>query len=52
MENHERDLRKKKLCKENSIDLIYYIPEEYVSYMSVDDIFFTDELKLFEYLKK
>lgn len=51
MENHERDLRKKKLCKENSIDLIYYIPEEYVLYMSDDDIFFTDDLKLFEYLK-
>lgn len=34
--------KKKKLCLENKINLIYYVPKFFEEYMSEDDIYFTD----------
>ena len=36
----ELDQRKKKLCKENNIHLIYYVPSIFSKYMDNDDIYF------------
>ena len=38
----ERDERKKRLCKENSVKLIYFLEEPNVKYMKEEDTYFTD----------
>ena len=45
------DEKKKKLCKENNIHLIYYVPKIFVKYMEDDDIYFSDVNELIEYIK-
>ena len=47
----ERDKRKKKLCKENNIHLIYYVPSIFSKYMDKDDIYFSDAEELINYIK-
>ena len=47
-----RDLCKKRLCKENDICLIYFTEKRFTKFLKEDDIFFTDEIKLIEYIKK
>ena len=47
----ELDSRKKSLCQEHGIRLIYYLPKEYVSYMAEDDTFFTDSGELIKYIQ-
>jgi rubrerythrin len=48
----ERDNRKKQLCKENGIKLIYYLNEEYNKYMDEGDIWFNDTKSLIKFLKE
>ena len=48
----ERDKRKKQLCEENGVKLIYYLNKEHNEYMNKDDIYFNDVEKLIEYLRK
>ena len=50
-EVQERDARKKRLCKENNVHLIYYVPEIFAEYMKEDDIFFTNTEDLLQYIK-
>ena len=45
------DERKKKLCRDNNIHLIYYLPPVFAEYMSDDDIYFTDVNELVDYIK-
>ena len=47
----ERDRKKKQLCKENNVHLIYYLPAVFAKYMDKDDIFFTNVSDLVEYIK-
>ena len=47
----ERDKKKKKLCKENNVHLIYYVPEIFAEFMDKDDICFTDVNNLIDYIK-
>ena len=47
----ELDQRKKKLCKENDIHLIYYVPLIFSKYMDKDDIYFSDAEELINYIK-
>lgn len=46
----ERDKIKKRLCKENGVNLIYFLNEYFVKYLEEDDIYFTDEKSLLEYI--
>lgn len=46
-----RDERKKQLCKDNNVHLIYYLPPVFAEYMSDDDIYFTDVNELVDYIK-
>lgn len=46
-----RDGRKKQLCKEHNIHLIYFIEKTFIKYLSNTDIFFNEEEKLIEYIK-
>ncbi len=50
-EVQERDRKKKQLCKENNVHLIYYVPEIFAEFMKDDDIFFTDVNNLMDYIK-
>lgn len=50
-EIQERDERKKRLCKENGIHLIYYVPDIFSQYMKEDDIYFTNTDDLIDYIK-
>lgn len=50
-EVQERDLRKKQLCKDNNVHLIYYVPEFFSEYMSDDDIFFSKINDLIDYIQ-
>lgn len=50
-EIQERDAKKKRLCKENDVHLIYYVPEIFAEYMQEDDIYFTNTEDLIEYIK-
>lgn len=50
-EVQERDARKKRLCKENNVHLIYYVPEIFAEYMKEDDVFFTNAEDLLQYIK-
>ena len=45
------DERKKKLCRDNNVHLIYYLPTVFAEYMDKDDIFFTNVNDLVEYIK-
>lgn len=47
----ERDEYKKKLCKENDIQLVYFLPHKYEKYMEQNDVYFTDKDKLLKFLK-
>ena len=47
----ERDERKKRLCKENGVHLIYYVPDIFSQYMKEDDIYFTNTDDLIDYIK-
>lgn len=51
-EVQNRDERKKKLCRNNNVHLIYYLPPVFTEYMSDDDIYFTDVNELVDYIKK
>lgn len=46
----KRDEKKKKLCLENEVHLIYYVPKFFEEYMSKDDIYFTDLNELINYI--
>ena len=48
----ERDEKKKKICKNNNIHLIYYVPSIFSKYMKDDDIYFTDVEDLIKYIKE
>ena len=48
----ERDERKKRLCKENGVHLIYYVPDIFSQYMKEDDIYFTNTDDLLKYIKE
>ena len=50
-EVQNRDERKKKLCRENNVHLIYYLPAVFAEYMSDEDIYFTDVNELVDYIK-
>lgn len=47
----ERDEKKKRLCCEHNVKLIYYVPEYFSNYMKKDDIFFTDVNEMIKYVK-
>lgn len=47
----ERDAYKRDICRENGVKLIYFIPYKYEKYMTFEDIYFTENNKLLEYLK-
>ena len=47
----ERDQRKKRLCKENGVNLIYYLDKRFNSYMEADDIYFNKKEDLLKYLQ-
>ena len=46
-----RDKRKKRLCKENGVELIYFLDKKYNSYMKEDDIYFNKKEDLLKYIK-
>ena len=46
------DVRKKRICTNNNIRLIYYLDKQFIEYMSEDDIYFTNTDDLIEYIKK
>ena len=48
------ELKKKKLCKENNIKLIYYTNKEYLTFIDNNekDVYFTGKEKLKEFLNK
>ena len=49
--SQERDKRKKRLCKENGVELIYFLDKKYNSYMKEDDIYFNKKEDLLKYIK-
>lgn len=49
--NIERDKRKKQLCKENNLQLIYYLNKKYNSYMEEDDIYFNKKEDILKYIQ-
>lgn len=49
-EYKKRDERKKKLCKDNDINLIYFLNEKYVEYLDKDNIYFTNTDDLIKYI--
>lgn len=46
----ERDKRKKRLCKENGVQLIYFLEEKYNSYLEPDDLYFNRKEDLLDFL--
>lgn len=46
-----RDKRKKRLCKENGVNLIYYLDKRFNSYMEEDDIYFNKKEDLLKYIQ-
>lgn len=50
--NIERDKRKKQLCKENNLQLIYFLDKKYNSYMNEEDIYFNKKEDLLNFLQK
>lgn len=49
--NQERDIRKKQLCRENGVGLIYYLNEHFAKYMQDDDVYFTNTNDLISYIQ-
>ena len=47
----ERDQHKKRLCKENGVNLIYYLDKRFNSYMEEDDIYFNKKEDLLKYIQ-
>lgn len=47
----ERDKRKKRLCKENGVELVYFLDKKYNSYMEEDDIYFNKKEDLLKYIQ-
>lgn len=47
----ERDIRKKRLCEENGIQLIYFLDKKFEKYMNKDNIYFTNIDELIEFVK-
>lgn len=47
----ERDERKKRLCKENGVNLIYVLDESNAKFMEPDDTYFTDVKSMAKYLQ-
>lgn len=47
-----RDKVKKQLCKEHNIKLIYYLSDYFVKYLVDDDVYFTSEDDLINFIKK
>lgn len=50
-EQQERDNRKKQLCQEKGIELIYFLDKEYNSFMTETDIYFNKFENLLNYIK-
>lgn len=50
--NIERDKRKKNLCKENGVRLVYFLEERDTKYMKQDDIYFTKTEDLLKYINE
>lgn len=48
----ELDEKKKKICKDNNIHLIYYVPSIFSKYMKDGDIYFTNINDLIKYIKE
>ena len=49
-ERVERDSRKRELCKENGIELIYFTEQKFKKYETSGNLVFTDVNKLIEYI--
>lgn len=49
-DNIERDKKKKRLCKENGVQLIYFLEEKYNSYLEPDDLYFNRKEDLLDFL--
>lgn len=49
-ERVERDSRKRQLCKENGIELIYFLEPKFEKYETSGNLYFTDIDKLIEYI--
>ena len=49
--SQERDERKKRLCRENNVELIYFLDKKYNSYMEEDDIYFNKKEDLLKYIQ-
>lgn len=47
----ERDKRKKKLCKENNLQLVYFLDKKYNSYMEDGDTYFNKKEDLLNFLR-
>lgn len=50
--NIERDERKKLLCKEHGVHLVYFLDEKNVKYLNQNDVFFTKIEDLLEYINE
>lgn len=48
----ENDERKKRICQENGVKLIYYLDKEYNKYMKEDDIYFNNVEDLITYINQ
>lgn len=48
--NIGRDIKKKKLCFENNIKLVYFLDEKNAKYLNEDDIYFTNVEELINYI--
>jgi hypothetical protein len=44
------DVKKKQLCKDNGVKLLYYLDKEYNKFMNEDDIYFNDVNEMAEYV--
>ena len=44
-------MRKKTLCSENGVKLIYFTEKKFVEYMNEGDVYFTDVNELIKYIK-
>jgi hypothetical protein len=50
MERKERDMRKRRLCKENGIELIYFLEGRFLKYANGENKYFTDIKDLLDYI--
>ena len=49
-DNIERDKKKKRLCKDNGVQLIYFLEEKYNSYLEPNDLYFNRKEDLLDFL--